>query len=359
MANVRPLVRKNGVMTQMRAGVDTIDPALFAVPGRNMLINGGITWWQRGSAGTVTDWEVYSADRWSVGCRGEGITCNWGIGTFDASDLLPINNPPRNFLGFNLLPGLTAAWARQKIEGATTFHNGKATVSFWMRCAKIGNMVGIRLVQEFPGGGDPSVTVYGDSFQLTPTFQKFTYTFDVPSLNGKNLGNIGGTLQIIFDFNAPAPYYNGDVANQQGLFEFTNVQFEAGSVATDFERRPAALELHLCQRYYEKSYSPEVNPGTTTVPGSAGSGARTGYYLHAPCTQFTVAKRAPPSIMVYSPQSGQNGNVAEYNTIASFVANRVGIVLNIGQTNFELILGNGDATPNNTIRWHWTADSEL
>ena len=41
-------------------------------------------------------------------------------------------------------------------------------------------------------------------------------------------------------------------------FEITGVQLEVGSVATDFEHRSFAEELHLCKRYYQ-SYQPYYN----------------------------------------------------------------------------------------------------
>lgn len=44
--------------------------------------------------------------------------------------------------------------------------------------------------------------------------------------------------------------------------EITGLQFEKGTIATPFEFRPFALELQLCQRYYEKSYPYTVVPGT-------------------------------------------------------------------------------------------------
>ena len=41
-------------------------------------------------------------------------------------------------------------------------------------------------------------------------------------------------------------------AQTSGTWTIDNVQLEAGSTATDFERRPIGTELALCQRYYEQ-----------------------------------------------------------------------------------------------------------
>jgi hypothetical protein len=56
-------------------------------------------------------------------------------------------------------------------------------------------------------------------------------------------------------------------------FEFTDIQFELGSVATPYEHRPYALEKELCDWYYERHncggaygyYSTGAVYNTTTV----------------------------------------------------------------------------------------------
>jgi hypothetical protein len=66
---------------------------------------------------------------------------------------------------------------------------------------------------------------------------------------------------------------------QTGTFDFAQIQLEEGELATKFEERPFALELALCQRYYEKgSYF-------------AGAFAAAGAYAHV---DYKVLKRVAP-----------------------------------------------------------------
>jgi hypothetical protein len=64
----------------------------------------------------------------------------------------------------------------------------------------------------------------------------------------------------------------------------TGLQFEAGSVASPFERRPYGQELALCQRYYELA-----GASAAIVSGAAGGN------LIAPVAQ-SATKRAAPTI---------------------------------------------------------------
>lgn len=269
-----------------RANADT---ALgLRIPGRNMIINGEMGIFQRASVGTRPNGEGYTLDRWSFASLGSG-TSNWGIGTFALADMLPVPQPPRYFLGVNIVAGTNTAWVRQKIENVWTFHNGKATLSFWMRAGVAGKKVGVRIIQDFGGGSGASAATFveGPVFTLTTSFQKYTATFDVPSLVGKTVGAsaVNDCLQVLFDFAATTGYGN-QLANQTGLFEFTQVQFERGAVATDFDRRHDALELILCQRYFE------VLPmgGGTGVTYTANGDTR------GSVIPYKVEKRATPAI---------------------------------------------------------------
>lgn len=269
-----------------RANADT---ALgLRIPGRNMLINGNMDFFQRGSSANRPNGESYAMDRWSFASIGSG-TSNWGVGTFGLSDMLPVPSPPRYWMGVNVAANTTSAWVRQKIENVWTFHNGKATLSFWMRAGVAGKKVGVRIIQDYGAGSgaSPAIFIEGPVFTLTTAFQKYTATFDVPSLVGKTVGAqaINDCLQVVFDFASTAGY-GSQLANQTGLFEFTQVQFERGAVATDFDRRHDALELILCQRYYE------VLPmgGGTGVTYTANGDTR------GSIIPYKVAKRATPAI---------------------------------------------------------------
>ena len=69
--------------------------------------------------------------------------------------------------------------------------------------------------------------------------------------------------------------------------EFTELQLELGSVATDFEHRSYGEELALCQRYYEKNGSTHW----ATLAGSADI-----HYVHNPVFNYAVTKRVTPTL---------------------------------------------------------------
>lgn len=256
MATRTPLIlNQTTARIEELAAADTLPgSAIDGFLGKNMLINGNMGIFQRSTLANRPDGESYTVDRWSFASLGTG-TSNWGVGTFlisDGTPLLPVPSPPRYWIGLNVVANTTSALFRQKIENVSVYANGKATLSFWMRSSVAGKKVGVRIIQDFGSGSGASSAVFveGPVFTLSTSFQKFTATFDVPSLVGKTVGATptNDCLQVLFDF-AAASGYGGQLVGQTGLFEVTLIQFERGEVATDFERRPEAMELALCQRY--------------------------------------------------------------------------------------------------------------
>jgi hypothetical protein len=137
------------------------------------------------------------------------------------------------------------------------------------------------------------------------------------------------------------------------------VQFEEGSNATTFEQRPFALELLMCQRYYEKSYSYGTAIGNTTVSEAYVGYIKSAYDFYFPCVNFKVEKRAAPTFKFYNTQSGDADSYSEYSTDGTvFVANRAIQVANNG-TKSVVVQINGVGVANNSGRFHWTADAEL
>ena len=111
-----------------------------------------------------------------------------------------------------------------------------------------------------------------------------------------------------------------------GTATLGNVQLEAGSVASAFERRPIGTELALCQRYYEKSTSLDIlvtanHSGfpsvVQNVTGYPVNGQSDGWGL--PPQPFLVEKRTPPAMIFYNPDGSVGTGTCVYGN--SFGAN--------------------------------------
>ena len=135
------------------------------------------------------------------------------------------------------------------------------------------------------------------------------------------------------------------------------MQFEAGTVATPFERRPYGMELALCQRYFEKSYDITTNPGTNT--GLAGSieewgGGGVNFSALVARVRFAVSKRIPPLGTAYD-AIGNSGRVSAFLSGVQ-TDNLAGFSLdNLGHSGFKVYYAN---TNLNRLSFHWTASAE-
>jgi hypothetical protein len=91
-------------------------------------------------------------------------------------------------------------------------------------------------------------------------------------------------------------------------YNATCFQLEPGSILTPFEHRPYPLELMLCQRFYETTYSGLAPGSTATDPaivyvGLSGTTADFSW-------PFKVPKRVVPTVTVYNPYTGTSGQFA-------------------------------------------------
>jgi hypothetical protein len=149
-----------------------------------------------------------------------------------------------------------------------------------------------------------------------------------------------------------SPNQSNFAAINGNVFELFDVGFYQGSVVPPFIVPDFASELQLCQRYFEKSYSYAVAPGTaasdfTEFWDVIGAGA-----YQMPGAKFAVRKRVVPSITLYSPNSGAAGVVdavgaATTKPIACEGQN---------ETSFNFYVS---MTINDLLRYHWKAIARL
>jgi len=239
---------------------------------KNLLINGSMRVWQRGSSGSLplNEW-TYTADRWVSDCYGAALS--WAQGS------TPTNS--NNTAGSLVISGAasnTGFSVHQRIEAANSFftYGKKLTVSG----------------QLYKSGTASAI----DLFLHRPT-AKDNFGTTVAIGNKGTINHPGGGAWIEFShtFDTACPI---EVANGLALIishtslgsgvdvGFTNVQLEIGEEATEFEWCPYSDEVVQCQRYYEVGSEPLFYSDGIPTGGTAAYGSMV----------FKVVKRATPEV---------------------------------------------------------------
>lgn len=221
--------------------VDEIeDSGGTSVIGRkNYIINGNFDIWQRGTSLTGQTGDVYLADRWKA--EASGATYSYQQGTFTAGQT-DVPNNPKYFANITVTGADDFARICQRIEDVNTLSGQTVTFSFYAKYTTTApTNMRIQVLQIFGSGGSSLVlTNPADDFTISTSWQRYSFTFTVPSVSGKTIGS-GSYV----DFRLMNPN------NELSDFQIAQVQVEKGSVATDFEVRPIAEEQSLCNRYYQ------------------------------------------------------------------------------------------------------------
>jgi hypothetical protein len=139
------------------------------------------------------------------------------------------------------------------------------TISFWVRSSVTGTF-------SFSVNNTAYARNYNTSYAISSPDIWEKKTFTIPGDTGATSIDTtnGNAIQLIFDLGFSTTY-EGSTANTwlssgayalsgctklsstlNATWYLTGLQLEAGSTATDFERRPIGIELPLCQRYYQK-----------------------------------------------------------------------------------------------------------
>jgi hypothetical protein len=264
---------------------------LIGAGRRNVFINGDFSVAQRG-AGPTTGISGYpTVDRWIIPLSGETTQQLANDRVSTPSKMLKVTADGSN--GYGII--------RQMVEDVSTLSGGYATLSFWAKTSTA-NAFRVEFQQLFGTGGSSTVNIIDDAdYWKVPDdeWNFYSITVYLPSTLGKTVGTGSPGLSVLFGPTSGQPNSN--------IVYYSEVQLEAGKVATPFEHRSYGEELALCQRYY---YEAGVQPiDLVGVGHSSGySGVTSGRIT------FPVTMRATPTFTRTVTQSNFSGTI---NTIQS------------------------------------------
>lgn len=276
-------------------GMRSSGPIPAVTSYKNLLINGAFRLNQRVFAGGALAAGVYGYDRWKAGTGGCNVSVN-----------------------------------------ATTFvvtHTSGPLVQIMEAPRLAGEVVTVSVLSP---SGSVSVNVDGQTGTITAGSGRRSATVTVPG---------GSTGDVTLTLTATGVTYS-------------DVQLERGGAATTFEFRPAAMELALAQRYYEKSYALATAPGSITTLGQAQyflTPLPSAAYTPTVYAQFKVNKRATPTMTWYSTTTGASGVLTDNpnGSNPAITTQSVGVVV----ASAGAMMTGSNSTIN--MSGQWTSDSEL
>jgi hypothetical protein len=332
----------------------------------NYLINGDFDNWQRDTSQTASGYG--SDDRWGNSHSGSTKTHSKqsrSAGAVYADGTIAPPYYSRTVVSSVVGAGNYTA-KTQKIEDVTKLAGKTVTLSFYAS-ADAAKPISIEFLQTFGTGGSPSAiaTAIGvTKINLTTTKTRYDVTVTIPSISGKTLGTDGlhtSHTSVYFWFDAGSSFNDrtNSLGQQSGTFNISKVQLIEKDGYGKTIPRSVAEELHLCKRYYEKSYSQLVLPGTITNNGARWcyAPAVTDSYLGGD-VQFQVEKRASPTVTSYSPGTGAAGKIrVEGGTLGT--SDLTPLSDTIGTNGFRLIRNTNQGGTSLVMLGHWTASAEL
>lgn len=296
---------------------------------KNILINGNFDFWQRGIAFTAGN--NYTADRWKTQTAGASIS---------RQDITGLIDGARYAIRYNATSQQILLEQRVESNFSRDLEGQEVTISVKVRATS--GTPSLTLESYYANAADNWASSTNEVSQglgtLTSSFVTYSYTFTVTdnmARNGFNIILSCGSVTAIVDF--------------------AQVMLNVGDQVNEFSRagRDYQEELQLCQRYYEKSYELEVQPGSVDDNNAVSLVSATASNSLVSSYSFCTAKRTLPSAVSYSPVTGASGNTRNDSGGADVAATLT------GNTHGVRFVGSPSVAEGSVVRYHWTADAEL
>jgi hypothetical protein len=311
--NGTPLAKvdSTGQMYSQQSPVITAN-SIYAA-GKNKLINGDFSVWQRGTSFTGSSMpKVFFADRWYVYFTGASGTPAFSVTrqAFTPGELNSSGQNPRHYARFactNVGGGLSSSDIWQPIENVETLAGQVVTLSFWARSSSAVS-INTRYSQVFGSGGSAENFVQLQDVAIGTTWQRYSVSFTPTSMLGKTIGDSANAFYVGFKF--PASTFQIDM---------WGVQVEAGPSATVFQTATGtySTELSACQRYYWRNTAAQNYSLLGT--GMANSSTNVQFHLRHP-----VEMRTAPTSIDYNVLQSNDTVTGVAISFMAFQANETG-----------------------------------
>jgi hypothetical protein len=339
----------------------------------NIIINGDFNIWQRGASFVAPGDGDKTSDRFRYLGNGDMVH------TVSRDADTPTQSQSGHESNYSYKVDCTTADAviaidaytflDYRVEGYNLIQliGNEATLSFWVKAPKVGTYC-----ISFRNGDATRSQVVEYTISDVDTWEKktITLTFDSDGtwnrVNGLGL-IIGWTIAAGSNYNTtPYVWQTGNyfsTSNQVNAcdnvsndFNISQIKLELGPSATPFISKSIREEVSDCQRYFQKTYDIDVDPGTVDNNGrvlSYSSGHSNADHTMKLTWNLPTRMRNTPTLVSYSSLDGALGKVFMISGEVNAVAGA------IGESSIILQGTNGAASTDRLIHFHATVDAEL
>lgn len=242
-----------------------------ALSNRNLIINGAMNVWQRGTSADTASTGDYMCDRWRIQHNGTDGNVDWDQETSSTPDGFAYALKVSMDASEASLDAGDYVYITQRFEGQDLQHlekgtanAKKVTLSFWVK-SSVASTYTASLTD------DDNTRIIGKSYTISTanTWEKKVIVFDGDTSGAFN-NDANRSLDVDFWIDAGTTFTSGTFStvwasevnadrvydttgwleSTSPTFYLTGVQLEVGSEATPFEHRSYGDELARCQRYY-------------------------------------------------------------------------------------------------------------
>lgn len=330
-------------------------PGIVLIPGRNRIVNGDFSIWQRGAGGSASlsvtqNSTKYTADRWQL--------------------MTGANQMSRVFQGFANSTGGTATVQRNATDTGIGIMRFCTSLTTDMCIGMAGNTCTLSF-QASAGANFSSA-----SSVLTATIYSGTGT-NKSGINGAFTGNVTHSQNFTLTTSTQYFFFSAAIASNvtqlavefsftpvgtagaADTFTLSQVQLENSPNPTPFDQKSFSAELMDCQRFFNKTFNYSVIPNTN-LGASFLAGALTSYSWAATTTGglqgqwfFPTIMLTTPTIITYDPWAS-SVNWGSTSSISSFVP-----TVTAGTQSVVITSTSGTLVINDFWNIHVTADCDL